>query len=666
MNSQSLGREDQTQAWQFESLDPNRLTTGGDLGRLFRGESVSKPHFFVENAPADEAILLAREATQNAWDNALEMRDTWYKFADTPPQFTLTYRFLRIEGPSKQSLVKALGLHDLRDHYDAIHAGSRGTDIGLPPDNCLEHLDDSLPLRLLQIIEQGSGGMFGKWRTDESRMFRALRTQGLSNPYGESGGSFGYGKAALIRASALRTIVAYSCFREYLEPIGDEEPEPDITRRLLGAAFWRPHHANGISYNGYGTFARSTEPYANGEADAHASAMHIPIRNPAHERDRGTTITIVDPTVSPHHLRRAIEQYWWPALEQKGLQFSVHIIDENDNPLTPRPGEDPLLEPFMRTFEVARMPPDRRREEIRRFKVLRPGTKNRASTPPAGTMALTHERIGWSNPTGGSQAEDHRSVVALMRKTRMVIEYYDAGSSPPYVRGTFVADDSINESLKNTEPKAHDEWQVSPSDDIPTADSQLAAHILKRIKTNVNAYRKCINPPPPRRDGFRLPLLDQLLGGLRTGGTNPGPDPGPSSTRALRISRDAWPTWKNGRRVIKGEAVISYNPDTDAGQSLPDQVTVIVHIVFHWKDKDERPGKAEGDELLLLIREPGGFQPTEDKEDQYVGTLTPADEVRFEFETEPFEDEWSAMIDVLATIVGASPGSTVETLASGP
>ena len=106
---------------------------------------------------------------------------------------------------------------------------------------------------------------------------------------------------------------------------------------------------------------------------------------------------------------------------------------------------------------------------------------------------------------------EHRSLVALVRKPRMVVEYYEVGRAAPYVRGVFVAHDSVDGALRATEPKGHDAWQTtaSASDDIPPAATQCAKDILTRITTSVRNFRQQLKPERHRHDDYVLPAFDR-------------------------------------------------------------------------------------------------------------------------------------------------------------
>ena len=140
----------------------------------------------------------------------------------------------------RSELVDHLGLQELSERVSVV--GDRRA-LGLTEDDCLLRLDDEEELRLLEISEQAGGGMYGPWRGNESKLWMALCSIGITTDVTGRGGSYGYGKAGLIRGSQVRLVIAYTCFRE-------RDEDPGVTRRLLGMTYWDGHKIDGTSYTG--------------------------------------------------------------------------------------------------------------------------------------------------------------------------------------------------------------------------------------------------------------------------------------------------------------------------------------------------------------------------------------------------------------------------------
>ena len=202
----------------------------------------------------------------------------------------------------------------------------------------------------------------------------------------------GYG-SGLIRGSAVRTVVAYTCFRE-------RDDDPSVTRRLLGMVYWGQHHRGDESYTGFGRFGHEQDPqdpdaivpFENEKADEIADGLGIPVRDPGYPEQLGTTFLLIDPTVRAPDLVKAIERSWWPALES-GVDFNAVVETVEGHESCPRPRKDDVLATFLDAYESATAPPDNRRSD-RKQVVLRPI----GSFPRPGVLGLVADPAEWSYP----------------------------------------------------------------------------------------------------------------------------------------------------------------------------------------------------------------------------------------------------------------------------
>ena len=224
--------------WHWETVDPGRTGASGDLSKMFKNETVKAPGVFSANAPDADAALLIREVIQNSWDAAIETRESSTAHEITP--FEVQFRFVSVSGPTREALVEHLGLRELAARAESV-GNQQG--LGLGENNCLGDLGRDDDLRLLEITEQASGGMHGPWKGDASKLYLALCSIGITSEKTGRGGSYGYGKAGLIRGSAIRSVIAYTCFEE-------RPDDPGVSRRLLGMTYWDRHRLSDISYTG--------------------------------------------------------------------------------------------------------------------------------------------------------------------------------------------------------------------------------------------------------------------------------------------------------------------------------------------------------------------------------------------------------------------------------
>ena len=626
--------------WQWEQIDPNRTGASGDLSKIFRNEPVKVPGVFAVNAPADEAALLVREAIQNSWDAALESREESRAALEVvaPGEFEVCFTFKSFTGRERAERVENLGLRELSER--AASVTSRDS-LGLTSDDCLAHLEDDEELRLLEISETAGGGMHGAWSGDESKLWMALCSIGITPDTAGRGGSYGYGKSGLIRGSAIRVVIAYTCFAE-------RPDEPGVTRRLLGMTYWDRHKIDGMSYTGAARFGDAAsggtapQPFTNENADRIAEQLDLAVRRPDMPAERGTTLLLVEPRVQVPDLLAATERYWWPALEESSLRFHVRVVDESGESHYPRPRSNADLRPFIDAYEIAMTPQDNRRPDARRCRIRSIGAYD---TP--GDLGLRAEIPGWSYPEHSETESDvdHRSLIALVRGPRMVVEYYEVGRTAPYVRGTFVADDSINEPLRRTEPKAHDAWQTrSAPGDVRPDHAALARGLLQRIKSQVNNYRGALKPLPKPAERLRLPEFDRimrsLLGGRGSGSRLPLPESRPFSiSPGERLESSP-----GGQLRLAGTAVVEFSEHHDASVEEGDEIEVSIRYRFM------EDGQA-GDRAELAIEAPKGFMPVPGRSDTFRGRLGSGSSARFEYLSAEYDADWTGKLFVSADLV---------------
>jgi hypothetical protein len=381
--------------------------------------------------------LLAREVIQNSWDAAQEL-------VDSNTQFAIEFRFQSLVGEAKQALVDALGLESLAQRSAVIDRAK----VGLSPEDCLVTIGEAdKPLKVLRITESAASGMYGPWDQNRSHMYLALLSIGFTEKLSGAGGSYGYGKAGLINGSLIRSVVAYSCFRERNDELG-------ITRRLLGVTYWGAHDYEGSNHPGIATFsggeAGKIQPFVNEEADTIAQELGLPLRTPVNSDDLGTTFVLIDTPIEPQQLVRAIERSWWPALHEQ--KFTAKVVDFHGSELVPRPMQDPVLHTFIDAWEIAKGRSEPGPEDRR---TLIPGS-NALGIESVGMLGLVANLSGWSYEQaasgGGEEAATQRSLVALTRRPMMVVEYLEAGQTPPFVRGVFIADDAVDETMQLMRP----------------------------------------------------------------------------------------------------------------------------------------------------------------------------------------------------------------------
>ena len=644
-------------SWHWEAIDERVSGSSGDLAKMFKHEDVRQPSLMAAGSPSPDATLMAREVIQNSWDAARELSN---ELGDDAPQFELAFKYESLVGASKSELVNQLDLNGLAARASAH--GVKRTALGLSEATCLDAVaDSSVGLRLLRIDETGTTGMYGPFKGDQSKLFLALVSVGMTEKESGAGGSYGFGKAGLIRGSAIRTVVAYTCFRE-------RENDPRVTRRLLGMTYWGRHSVDGIGFTGFARFGNEISPgeivpFVNEEADQVAADLGIATRSASNVDELGTSFLLVEPTCEPGDLDVAVCRNWWPAIEDD--KFDVEIVTEDGESLVPQPMQSGVLVPFVKAYRmIAAKPPtsdDRRLVHLPSVEVA-PG-----SQVLLGQLGLVSELNGWSYPSmaaaagsnGDGDADDdtvvhHRSLVALVRGPRMVVEYLEAGQAPPFVRGTFVADNAVDDLLRQTEPKAHDRWQTSAStDDTPPEATTAAKAVDRRIRHEVNRFRKDLKLPTPDPGDIQLPELERLFREIMTGpGT--GPEPPPSAPREIWIHFDDSQPEAAGPDSLSFAGSVTFGL-TDLGRdrlkNKKSGLAAQVLVKYQYLEDGHRGGVVE----LASIKVNGKKAPERDKHGWMDVTIGAHETIEVAVTTQPYSADASCSLVAEARAAEVQP-----------
>ncbi len=658
--------DDQPPKWAWESENPNYSGGAGDVAALFRAEGVETPGVLEIDAPAAEASLFSREAIQNSWDAAKEWESTCKKKGEKPHPFWIEFRFVEYRGFEKRKLVFALGLDEHARQLSAakVSKGS-GLNLGLASvDTLNDLLSGETPLRVLTMTEHGGLGMPGAWRTGDSRMLSALLRVGYTQKAEGAGGSYGYGKAGLIAASAIRTVVTYSAFAE-------DKSDPGVTRRLLGVTYWKNHSIGNAKFTGWARLGkeiwttddeggrhRSASPYENKEADSAAAELGIAVRNPKEPDDTGTTFMIIDPTIDANDLRSAIQRYWWPAMLNNSTGLRTKIIDFDGTEVIPTvPKDDPHLQPFVRAFELASRSQDTKTKEETR-QDLGTYSPHGDEEYPLGHLGLVANTQGWSFPDDNEI--DHCTMIALVRGPRMVVNYHTfKGLGIPHIRGAFVSDDSIDDLLRQTEDKAHTKWETKKLAGAHPSAHLVASQVNTRLRKAVLDFKNQFKPPAPRPGDLNLPILDELSRLMK--GNKPKP-PKPEKrpiTIRLVTPAHAVPT-ANGH--LECHAAVEFGIADwvwDVTNTETVEVTAILSVAFV---EDENLGER----LKLRVKPtPKTFveQGSSNGKSVFVGELGRGETVQFNVSSQAYEPDWTVRFTPTASITNPAitNGQTMPT-----
>lgn len=622
--------------WEWEPVDPNRGGGSGDFAKLLQNQRDKKPGFLAEAAPSPNAYFLAREVIQNAWDAALECRLSLAGTGTREPDFEVSFCFRTLCGTQRADFVHEAGL---REHAERLTQITERSVLGLRAELSLDGLDVNEGLPVLLIEETGTTGMYGPWRGAESKLYQALGSLGIT-PKKTGGGSFGYGKSGLIKGSAPRVVIAYTCFAERPDDTG-------VTRRLLGVTYWGSHKLGVTDFTGMarlhnrGDSAVPARPFENDDADRIAAVLGFRVRSPADPQDLGSSFCLVEPTVTPDELKAAINRYWWPAIEDPRLRFRASIQD-GDQVIHPRPKQSTQLRSFVTAYEEATTPPKKQvgKDPFRRRHEVWSRTGARL-----GVLSLIASKQ-WSFPD--LQAEESEvpdaSLVALLRRPRMVIEYLplkQQAEDPPIVRGVFVADDNVDDHLRQTEPFGHDAWKHD-GEDAPAQAREYAEEINRKVLGEVRKFRRALRPPPPPREKVRLTEWDRIMRAILRGDapsaegsrTSPGGVPAPpiQRKRDLSIQPDIWrASLADGHLRAYGEVVFGFTDNFGGSEAMVEVTLSLVRV------EADKAGKLE-EVPLRPITPPKDFVAVGAQ--RWSGRLT-REGVAIAFESQPYSADWT-------------------------
>ena len=634
--------------WKWELTDPRRNGGAGDIAKLFKNEGIEAPGHLANGAPPERASLLAREVIQNSWDAASELQSKWKSEIDCP-KFGIEFEFIEVAGEDSVPLKRAMNISWLVDQHGSVSTDEQRK-LGLARPSFFDEINGAeAPLRLLKITESGTTGMYGAFEGAKSKMFLALISVGYTVKGSGSGGSYGYGKAGLIAGSSTRTVYAYSCFAPQEDDVVDGKP---VTRRFLGMSYWGQHSNGSGSFTGFARFGddegEGVIPLVNEAADEMAERLGITNRDPANSSDFGTTFLLVDPVVEPEDLCNAIERNWWAAMEED--RFTPFVIqthaDGTSEKTVPRPRKNPAVASFVRAYEIATVPQDNN--------VAHESGASLGKLPGAlgakeiGRIGMLAELDGWSFAQSESEdteeSVEQTSLVALLRGPLMTVTYFKPKNTgrPPYVRGVFVADDEIDDLLRQSEPKAHDAWVTKMNnleDAVNEEAPKVASETLKAVSAFARKFQSKLTPPLPDIGDLRLDELADLFKGLMKGGGRINPPPPRPPLRDVSINVSASTEFHPSEPLIRvvGTAKLRLSENFTQGDQAPANIRLLYRFV-----EDERVGEACPISLLES-------DVSLDNNGQITVNLG-RESLSLKFETEYYDSNWSGRLDVSAEV----------------
>jgi len=491
--------------------------------------------------------VIAREGGQNASDAG----------RDIPGTTVLEFQKIKFKGKNKEKLIR---LFDFESALKTRVKGMSERNQDKPVADGIKELLKTDEITCLLIRDFHTCGLGGKWDSFErGNHFARLVTATNLDDKSDSenlGGSFGAGKTEYAKSSKIRTVIYHSVFQETAESEG-------AYRRLMAAGVY-PKHTNendSATYSGFGYFGTKVKrdgryeaaPFVNEEAESIWNAIQeLTEHNSDISRNKGETgtdILIFMDSLDLAEIKRAIEDYYFPALLDG--QLAVHFIDFDGERESPNPNDRTDLDQFINLWKRSKEKKPIKKDElvVDRFRKIK------------------DKNLGWYAFEEAEEDEaktKKNNTVALSRGTGMIINYVPCGSDRyESAVGFFEADDDVAQYLRSSENAAHSEWN-SDQDRLKNAfgeDGQkTVASINKQIKDKFGAFQRNLQPDVSysrTQVGLLSRLLSKALSGKASSETPPEGERRPFAVETDHSRSDSQSIWS---------LIISENEDTPDGE----------------------------------------------------------------------------------------------------
>ena len=342
---------------------------------------------------------------------------------------------------------------------------------------------------VMEICDFGTTGLGGPTRADQipigetrTDFIDFVRNVGTPRDTEHGGGTYGFGKVALYRASRCSTILI------------DTQPSDGsaAVRRLIGS-----HVGRSFERRSDGMRRRFTGRYWWGISDPEddivdpvtcdaaaeiASALGFLPR----DQDRtGTSIMILDLDTDDEDLERlgwkvteALLWNFWPRMmrstpDERRFHCTIEV---NGNHLEiPSPEEYPPLDLFSKAMQAAR---DGQGNDLRTIRSMRPAAKLGQLAVERGLRGSRRKMV----PQEESVFPERAHHIALMRPVELVVRYLE-GNALPDERfewaGVFVTNNEyeVEQAFADSEPPAHDDWIPN---NLPKGHSKTYVNVALR------------------------------------------------------------------------------------------------------------------------------------------------------------------------------------------
>lgn len=564
----------------------------------------------------EPAAMLARESIQNSVDASAGSE-----------KVRVVFRRTTLSGLAKKRFIDTLRL-------DTEYVRRKKV-LEYQQNSCIEGINnDSEVLHLLYIEDYQTHGLYGPPHDPKSHFFRLLLSLGdgaKSRGENDTGGSYGYGKSVYSANSRIHTIVAYSVFDPKLDGTGEHA-------RLMGCGYFNAHDFDKTAFSGRAWFGVPktesrdvVDPLANEKAHEVAEILGFTRRVPS---QTGTSILIVDCPVDCDELRSSIEEWWWPRILDESVGLDIVLQEQGVALSPPRPRLRPDLKPIIRCYEMAigRANPTGKSDKS--------GQLNRMDNLDLGSYGYT---ILGDSDANEDKIQSKINRIALIRRPRMVVSYFDVGGTLPLpCVGVFVADPKIDKPLKISEPASHDKWDPNSArlNNLPEEKRAVVSAVLHRLKTGLRRFSSDAAPPAPMND-LRLKALEKLLGSIFKPPLAPGERDGAKHADPIRIQFVDQPHVVPDEDGLSMRGSFRLSLDDDAER---DEIEATLHVQCLIMEDE---GVSKEDPIVIEISS-GDVDMFSDPVDLGKGRFKLAKSERpiFKFRTRKYPVDWTACVRV--------------------
>lgn len=542
------------------SLHSERYSSTGNIGENFRR---------LLGAPSLNPLqTVIREAVQNIADAALP---------STGPEIHIRIRQLP---PKQRAWLNSNVLRRLPKERQSK--------------KLLAAMKSRNTLTVMEICDFHTVGLRGPTRSDripsgetKTDFIDFLRNIGTKRDTKQGGGTYGFGKVALYRASQCSTILVdslpYGTGNGGRRLIGChlgasfEISNSDFSTRFTGRHWWGiPNPEDGI-----------VEPVTGKAAQVHSERLGFPKRN---RQRSGTSIMILDFDANGEDLisvgKQVVEGLlwnFWPRLMRdtpSHQHFKCLVEVEGARLSVPQPEEFPPLDLFSKAMRALRSGEGNDLQQIfcrKPVKLL-------------GNLAIERGLRTTRKPIVSTDSlfPDPSHHIALMRPIELVVKYME-GTPFPDERlewaGVFVSshEEEVEQAFADAEPPAHDDW-IPANFSRGRAKTYVNVALQRLRERGAEVAASETDQPSTSREGSPLAQLGGQLGAVLdgAGGTGAGRSRstghgGGSRTRRVSASAPLFERLEinNGRRMAVFSTIVSQDPGR-TGKTLIARANVAV------------------------------------------------------------------------------------------